>query len=1048
MSWGFVVTSAHAAEFEAVNRIDYDPLVESVGNTQNLFAGTFGYRASNWQQVATLVRNLPIGGTLKEARFLVAGTGGSETPDPNMPFLQVSDFERFDFSFQLWTDGDESPGDESPGSALSSFFANPVFGDVVLELPAPGAPGFTFVKLPDTIPGFPLWEVTIDLAPFNIDVYQGQEFAFSLYGQRIDKAEEGDGFFAVRGLSHKGSHDLLANGINIGEAIFADHLLYVENNNNPEPYNQIATALTLEVDGPDVLSTGTTRATYIGASGGQFGQAENWDTGIAPLNNGTKYNAVIPDFTGVVEFAMSADAEATHLSLGSGNTLNVSGGQILTISEEAVIPGKLHAEGSGTSVHLSERTSVEQLGQLFVTGGAQIIAPIANYRFPRQATTTALGGPGITNTITPFRAEGSESVLDLSELKEIRGVLGTRGLTGKASLHRIEAINGGTIDLRNLETIDIRNASVDESTLTIDATSGAISLDSLRTLQMSTSWPQGIHVKFGTGDASLPSLISAPKVTFEKNGIGTLTLGSPTIGDLSMVGSRISASAGAIVDASGLTDFTFGAVELTGNGSTFLAPNIKVIDGSRLVLREGAVFELAANPTTPNGDFTYTAFFPAVHNQFHPSRTPTIISSGADTLVDLHRLVGVSVELGSPGLLGTGLFGEISALDGGVIDLSGLEYLEASPTGGVPGMDASAMFINVDSGGKMLFESPIFLQAVKIFVADAGSRLSADSFVLQGGSFPIGPAASDGNSLFMNDGGTIEVRERFSFHHSDIRGISSETISRLRDDVNTAISGLSFVEGGVDMNRGVIHFVGSGLGKMEVAGGEFLGFDVDGRPLVPEGRADFGIAQLVIGTEEEAKVVELENLVLNSGLGTHREALYLWGFGDGLPDFGGGPIGDGLGSSLVIHDGSTLLIPEWIDVVYFDAALEQFVHINSLFSPGIEQIPFDGGTIGLIPAPPGDNNGDGIVGPEDFEVWRSEFGATVVPPGSGADANEDGKVNLADFVLWRDHVAQPAEGSFETSSPIPEPSGVCMVLASLMVFAVRPVKARCSQAHL
>ena len=495
----FLHLSALGGEYQAVNRIDSDPLVESVGNTRNLFSGT---QYAHYQHVPTLVRNLPIGGTLKEARFLVAGAGGTEAVDPNLPFLQISDFERFDFSFQMWTEGDEMPG--------NSFFSDPRQGNVTVGLPAPTGPGlsgFSFVKLPDTIPGFPLWEATIDLAPFNIEVEQGQEFAFTLYGERNGS----DGYFSIRRLAYSGPQDLLSadfqNDAYEYEDDFAEHL----RSSATVTANQLATALTLEIEGPDVVPTATTRATYTGASGGQFGLASNWDKGVVPLNNGTKYNAVIRDDKGVVNYALAADAEITHLSLGSGNTLNVSGGHTLTVAEEAVIPGNLNVNGANTVVSLSERTSVEQLGKLNVTGGAHVSAPFAEYRYPRQALLVNPGGPGVTDRITPFRVSGSGSVLDLSGLKEIRGVLGTPSLLGKPSFLTLQALDGGLLDLSNLETIETHNGGIDQCTVTIDASTGSVLLDSLTTLQMHNARVHGIFLKFGAGDVSLSSLVTAPR---------------------------------------------------------------------------------------------------------------------------------------------------------------------------------------------------------------------------------------------------------------------------------------------------------------------------------------------------------------------------------------------------------------------------------------------------------------------------------------------------------------------------------------------------------
>jgi hypothetical protein len=57
-------------------------------------------------------------------------------------------------------------------------------------------------------------------------------------------------------------------------------------------------------------------------------------------------------------------------------------------------------------------------------------------------------------------------------------------------------------------------------------------------------------------------------------------------------------------------------------------------------------------------------------------------------------------------------------------------------------------------------------------------------------------------------------------------------------------------------------------------------------------------------------------------------------------------------------------------------------------------LPGDGPDVWISAAPPGpvpgDYDGIGVVGPEDYLYWRSRFGQTVTPPGSGADGNGNG----------------------------------------------------------
>ena len=54
--------------------------------------------------------------------------------------------------------------------------------------------------------------------------------------------------------------------------------------------------------------------------------------------------------------------------------------------------------------------------------------------------------------------------------------------------------------------------------------------------------------------------------------------------------------------------------------------------------------------------------------------------------------------------------------------------------------------------------------------------------------------------------------------------------------------------------------------------------------------------------------------------------------------------------------------------------------------------------------PAGDYDGNGSVGPEDFALWRANFGNSASPSGSGADGNGSGSIDAGDYVTWRKSV--------------------------------------------
>jgi hypothetical protein len=89
---------------------------------------------------------------------------------------------------------------------------------------------------------------------------------------------------------------------------------------------------------------------------------------------------------------------------------------------------------------------------------------------------------------------------------------------------------------------------------------------------------------------------------------------------------------------------------------------------------------------------------------------------------------------------------------------------------------------------------------------------------------------------------------------------------------------------------------------------------------------------------------------------------------------------------------------------------------------------------GLAPplAAAGDYNGDQIVDTQDHNAWRTSFGSTDAM----ADGNGNGVVDAADYVIWRKN-ATAGRGNF---AAVPEPNGVALIAASVLVWRFRPVR--------
>src|SRR5690606_10921620 len=53
----------------------------------------------------------------------------------------------------------------------------------------------------------------------------------------------------------------------------------------------------------------------------------------------------------------------------------------------------------------------------------------------------------------------------------------------------------------------------------------------------------------------------------------------------------------------------------------------------------------------------------------------------------------------------------------------------------------------------------------------------------------------------------------------------------------------------------------------------------------------------------------------------------------------------------------------------------------------------------VVPYSGADGDGDGYVGQNDYDIWRTNYGASATLAG---DYNNDGVVNAADYTVWRD----------------------------------------------
>jgi uncharacterized protein YjbI with pentapeptide repeats len=93
-------------------------------------------------------------------------------------------------------------------------------------------------------------------------------------------------------------------------------------------------------------------------------------------------------------------------------------------------------------------------------------------------------------------------------------------------------------------------------------------------------------------------------------------------------------------------------------------------------------------------------------------------------------------------------------------------------------------------------------------------------------------------------------------------------------------------------------------------------------------------------------------------------------------------------------------------------------------------------------AVPGDYDYSGTVGPEDYGVWKANFGSTT---NLDADGNDDHVVNAPDYTVWRDNLGgMLGFGSGSTlpsaaplSATVPEPASILVAAVGILGLAAR-----------
>jgi hypothetical protein len=254
--------------------------------------------------------------------------------------------------------------------------------------------------------------------------------------------------------------------------------------------------------------------------------------------------------------------------------------------------------------------------------------------------------------------------------------------------------------------------------------------------------------------------------------------------------------------------------------------------------------------------------------------------------------------------------------------------------------------------------------------------------------------------------------------------------------VDTTINGVlfkgtapgQFFEGGEDFaNASFVYHGGDGYADsgLWTSGGAYDTladsqiFNIDNTAPAGEG---FGVVNLAPGTLYQLQVFMLDDRSgINKTFPLQFEQVKWAGSFDNI-DNSSPPTQIGFISDITIGGNEVTQANGEIATVYFTIDAE---YNGLLVNPSGA---FSGLQLRALPSLLADYDGNNSVGPEDYAVWRANFGSTS---NLDADGNLNGVVDAADYVVWRDAASGGGSGSALGSAAVPEPNTVLAGLVAV-----------------
>lgn len=752
-------------------------------------------------------------------------------------------------------------------------------------------------------------------------------------------------------------------------------------------------------------------ANWVGAASGQYGAAGNWDIGRVPLNGSDSFIAyvapgktilygvaganrldsllldagasislsspslILPNSLTVLGRALfggSVSADTTALTalgagsdfIGNANTASAVNGAVVkiaatkfdasglvnrTILNAAAAKSELllssvqvldsgFADGRG----LTNTVSASNGGVIDLSAAARLIAPVSgNDVLTLSATSGAnirlaslqdVAGVTLDTGWTRFTVDGAS--IDLGPLQRANRVqvglanaskMSVGGYAGVASITNstFAAASGSTLDGSTLiADYAATGIGVNLTLMSANGQGSLLDLSRLRSINSAFSDGRGVANSVAAGSGGVVDLSAVTRLIAPVSGNDALAFSAARGGSIRLA--SLQDVAGFTLD-SGWTRFS------ADGGSIVLGPlqranRIQVSLANASTMRVGGYAGVAdiTNSTFSVGSgstldgSTLTADYAATGIGINLT---LMGASGQGSVLNLSKLQSINSAFSD----GRGVANTVAASNGGVIDISGVRTL-VTPTS-----RNDALTFSAASGGSIqlgALQAPVTL-----------NRGQLNFNVATAGSIRLGGFVADTGVHFN----VVDAASRIAVD-GDLALLAGSTVAAGKGSELQFTGDLSFaqtVASQVATDLALVSFVGSGLQTLEVGGAQ-LGALADGAIATN----NFAIGRLTVGGSGAINQLELADAINNGHRGTGgREALYL----NGVDGVGGAQSGNGLR----ILGGSTLVL-DGIDLYTTESGA--WLHVNTLFAPGVNRIAYDQGWIALdisgVPAVP------------------------------------------------------------------------------------------------